>query len=109
MSYARCLVWLFILSQATLAQVKHTSKAETDRFLLCARSRFQKPVYMTVVGPWFDAAMKCSSDLEEVLHELQERNIAVFENDAAVLLVPERIRPDSASPFAQIKPSGTRS
>jgi hypothetical protein len=94
MSHLKLLVWLFILSQGTLAQVQHTSKAETDRFLLCARSTFQKPIYMTVIGPWFDAAMKCSSDRKEVLHELEERQVAVFENESAILLVPPRIRPD---------------
>ncbi len=94
MSRLKLLVWLVILSQGTLAQVQHTSKAETDRFLLCARSTFQKPVYMTVLGPWFDAAMKCSSDRQEVLHELEERQVAVFENESAILLVPPRIRPD---------------
>jgi len=102
MSHVKLLVWLFILSQGTLAQVQHTSKAETDRFLLCARSTFQKPVYMTVVGPWFDAAMKCSSDREEVLHELEERKIAVFENESAILLVPPRIRPDIGPRYSSI-------
>jgi hypothetical protein len=94
MTQLKLLVWLFILAQGTAAQVRHTSKAETDRFLLCARSTFQKPVYTTVVGPWFDAAMKCSSDRSESLHELEERKIAVFENESAILLVPPRIRAD---------------
>jgi hypothetical protein len=94
MSQVKLLAWLFILLQGTVAQVRHTSKAETDRFLLCARSTFQKPVYMTVVGPWFDAAIKCSSDRSEVLHELENRKIAVFENESAILLVPPRIRSD---------------
>ncbi len=94
MSRLKLLVWLFILSQGTVAQLQHTSKAETDRFLLCARSTFQKPVYMTVIGPWFDAAMKCSSDRKEVLHELEERQVAVFENESAILLVPLRLRPN---------------
>ncbi len=89
----RLLVWLLCVP-CTLGQVQHTSKAQTDRFLLCARSIFRKPVYMTVDGPWFDAEMKCSSDREQVLRELEERKIAVFENESAVLLVPPRIRPD---------------
>jgi hypothetical protein len=93
-SQLKWLVWLLILSQGTAAQVRHTSKGETDRFLLCSRSLFQKPVYTTVVGPWFDAAMKCSADRAEVLHELEERKIAVFENQSAILLLPPRIRPD---------------
>lgn len=50
-SQLKWLVWLLILSQGTAAQVRHTSKGETDRFLLCSRSLFQKPVYTTVVGP----------------------------------------------------------
>jgi hypothetical protein len=90
----KLLVWWFILAQGTMAEVQHTSKAETDRFLLCARSTFQKPVYMTVIGPWFDAAMKCSSDRKEVLHEMEERQVAVFENESAILLIPPRIRTD---------------
>jgi hypothetical protein len=90
----RFLLGLLVISQGVLAQVQHTSKAETDRFLLCARSTFQKPVYMTVIGPWFDAAMNCSSDRQEVLHELEERQVTVFENQSAILLVPPRIRPD---------------
>jgi hypothetical protein len=94
MTQLKLLVWLFILAQGTAAQVRHTSKAETDRFLLCARSTFRKPVYTTVVGPWFDAAMKCSSDRSESLHELEERKIAVFENESAILLLPPRIRAD---------------
>ncbi len=94
MSQLKWLVCLFILSQGTAAQVRHTSKAETDRFLLCARSTFQKPVYATVIGPWFDAAMRCSADRAEVLRELEERKIAVFENESAILLLPPRIRPD---------------
>ena len=88
------LLCLFLLAPFTLAQMHHTSAAETDRFLLCARSTFQRPVYMTVLGPWFDAAMKCSSDREEIVRELQEREITVFENDSAVLLLPPRLRPD---------------
>jgi hypothetical protein len=90
----RVLVWLFLWVPCALAQVQHTSKAETDRFLLCARSTFGKPVYMTVDGPWFDAGMKCSSDRDQVLRELEERKIAVFENESGILLVPPRIRPD---------------
>jgi len=93
-SHLKLLVWLFILAQGAPAQVQHASKSETDRFLLCARSTFQKPVYMTVIGPWFDAAMRCLSDRKEVLHELEERQVAVFENESAILLVPPRIRPD---------------
>jgi hypothetical protein len=92
----RVLVWLLCVP-CCLAQVQHTSKAETDRFLLCARSIFHKPVYMTVDGPWVDAEMKCSSDRDQVLRELEERKIAVFENESAVLLVPPRIRPDLGS------------
>jgi hypothetical protein len=94
MSQLKLLVWLFILSQGAVAQIQHTSKGETDQFLLCSRSLFQKPVYTTVVGPWFDATMKCSSDRAEVLHELEERKITVFENESAILLIPPRIRPD---------------
>jgi hypothetical protein len=90
----RVLVCLLVLTPCTLAQVRHTSKAETDRFLLCARSIFRKPVYMTVDGPWFDAETKCSSDRDQVLHELEERKIAVFENESDILLVPPRISPD---------------
>jgi len=93
MSHVKLLVGLFI-AQAALAQVQHTSQAETDRFLLCARSTFHKPVYMTVVGPWFDAAMKCSSDRDEVIRELQEREIPAFESDSAILLLPPEMRPD---------------
>lgn len=88
------LLWLFVLAQAAVAQVHHTSNSETDRFLLCARSAFQKPVYITVMGPWFDAAMRCLSDRKEILHELEERQVAVFENESAILLVPPRLRPD---------------
>jgi hypothetical protein len=94
MSQLKLLVWLFVLSQIAAAQVRHTSKAETDRFLLCARSTFQKPVYMTVIGPWFDTAIQCSSDRAEVLHELEERKIVVLENESAILLIPPRIKPD---------------
>lgn len=93
-SLIKSVVWLLVLSQGTLAEVMHTSKAETDRFLLCARSTFQKPVYMTVIGPWFDTAMRCSSDRQEVLRELEELQVTVFENESAILLVPPRIRPD---------------
>jgi len=93
MGGARWVVWLFLL-QSAVAQVQHMSRAETDRFLLCARSTFQKPLYTTNFGPWFDAGMKCASDREELLRELREREITVSENDSAVLLLPPRLRPD---------------
>jgi hypothetical protein len=82
----------FLTSSAS-AQVRHISQAETDRVLLCARHIFGKPVYTTVLGPWFDSSMKCSNR-EEVLQELEERQIALFENESAIMLVPPRIRPD---------------
>ena len=90
----RTLAWLLLLTPCAPAQARHTSKAETDRFLLCARSTFQKPVYVTVVGPWFDAAIKCSPDRDEMIRELQERKIPAFENDSAILLLPPNVRPD---------------
>jgi hypothetical protein len=80
-----------------VAQIRHISKAETDRVLLCARATFQKPVYMTLEGPWFDASMRCSSDRSELLQELREKEVGAFENESAVLLLPPGIRPDSLS------------
>jgi len=88
--------WLVCLLFVPLAsaQVQHTTKAETDRFLLCARAAFQKPVYTTIHGPWFDADMSCSSEREEIIRELQDRKIPAFENDSAILLLPSGMRPD---------------
>jgi len=94
MSRISTLAWLFFLTPCALAQVQHASKAETDRFLLCARGTFQKPVYATIDGPWFDAAMKCSPDRDEIIRELQERKIPAFESDSAILLLPPETRPD---------------
>src|SRR5208337_2196296 len=94
MTRIRKLVWLLLLTPCALAQVQHTSRAETDRFLLCARATFHKAVYMTVLGPWFDTSMKCSPDREEIVRELQERKIPAFENASAILLLPPDMRPD---------------
>ena len=93
MSRTRIACW-FLLAPCALAQVLHTSKAETDRFLLCVRAGFQKPVYTTIHGPWFDADMKCPPDRDEVIRELQEEKIPTFESDSAVLLLPPNLRPD---------------
>ncbi|MGO9085659.1 MAG: hypothetical protein ACLQBK_10560 [Candidatus Sulfotelmatobacter sp.] len=94
MSRFRKLVWLLLLTPCALAQVQHTSQAETDRFLLCARATFHKAVFMTVLGPWFDAFMRCSPDRDEIVRELQERKIPAFENASAILLLPPEMRPD---------------
>lgn len=92
----RNLASVLLLTPCTFAQVLHTSHAETDRFLQCARVTFQKPVYTTLLGPWFDAAVKCSPDRGEIIRELQERKIPAFENDSAILLFPPDMQPDIA-------------
>ena len=94
MKRTRLVVSLLVLAPCAGAQIRHTSQAIADRFLLCARSVFHKPVYVTVAGPWFDTPMKCSSGREEILHELAERDVTIIEDESGVLLVPARFKPD---------------
>ena len=94
---------LLFLAPDSHAQIRHTSKSDTDRVLQCARSILGKPVYATMSGPRFDSSFLCPEGRQELLDQLEERKIGVLENDSAVILIPTYRRPELGDPHYRIR------